>query len=688
VTSDKQQRTKIFMIRILLVDDQKTVRESLKAKLEQASDLEVSGIAHDGYSAIEQVKALCPDIVLIDLEMSGLDGISATRIIRQNFKDVKVLVLTIHDSDESVMLSMQAGAMGYLNKGIPDRELIEAIRFAHKGYVQIGPGLLEKIMSRPGESISVAQKSTSNGKQNSTSAERLALMPEGNTTTLVRDVANVAIAVPHSVEPATPEPQTTAVWSAEFQALLDRPPAAFPRRSILGGFAFCLAFGALAWFGQVEEVGRAKGQLVPKGDTYKVEPIELGKVTHIAVKEGDAVKVGQVLVELETELAQKEVKRLGQSLTAYRVEGRQKRALLDRARLEAQTLAEIATEDAEAQRLAIAQTRENVATNRRLLTQLSSQMEAVRVRQSQLKPLSTVAQKRLAQLQAEEAAHRERLKRLAAMQQAGAVSREYVFSAEQSLRQVQQQLALSHLQEIASTNEQIFQSEQSRRDLQNQITQSQGELFTSFKEAERLQTELNQKQAQGRKMRLEAQQQIQQLEIEILQIEAKIAETENQLEGEQVKLKQRFFRAPVDGIVSRLNLKNAGETVQPGKAIAEIAPGNAPLVLSAVLPDREAGLVKQGMPVKVKFDAYPYQNYGVISGKVTSLSSDAERNEQLGTVYRLKVELDRNYVNAGQRTIKLRAGQTASADIIIRRRRLAEILFDPIQQLQRSGINL
>ncbi|MCU0536689.1 MAG: response regulator [Hydrococcus sp. Prado102] len=668
------------MIRILLVDDQKTVRESLKAKLEKTSDLEVSGIAHDGYSAIEQVKTLHPDIVLIDLEMSGLDGISATRIIRQNFRDVKVLVLTIHDNDESVILSMQAGAMGYLNKGIPDRELIEAIRFAHKGYVQIGPGLLEKMMSRSGESIAATPKLIANGKQDS---------PGISNASLVRDAGGVAIAVPHTVtSPTTLEPQTTVVWSAEFQALLDRPPAAFPRRLAIGGFAFCLAFGALIWFGQVEQVGKAKGQLVPKGETYKIEPIELGKVTNITVKEGEAVKAGQVLVELDTELAQKEVERLGQILNAYQLERRQKRTLLDRARLEAQTLRDIATQDERAQRLAIAQTQENVATNRHLLTQLNSQIKAVRARQTQIEPLSAVAQKRLAQLQAEEAAHRERLKRLAAMQEEGAVSREYVFGAEQSLRQVQQQLALSHLQEIDSTNEQIFQSEQSLRDLQNRITQSQGDLFTSFKEAERLQTELNQKQAQGRKMFLEAQQQIQQLEIEISQLKAKIAETKNQLEGEQVKLKQRFFRAPVDGIVSRLDIKNAGETVQPGKTIAEIAPRNAPLVLSAVLPDREAGLVKKGMPVKVKFDAYPYQNYGIISGKVSSFSSDAERNEQLGTVYRLKVELERDYVNAGQRTIKLRAGQTANADIIIRRRRLAEILFDPIRQLQGSGIGL
>ncbi|AFY75610.1 response regulator containing a CheY-like receiver domain and an HTH DNA-binding domain [Pleurocapsa sp. PCC 7327] len=676
------------MIRILLVDDQKTVREALKAKLELSPDLEVCGIASDGYGAIKQVKALQPDLVLIDLEMPGLDGISATRIIRQNFKDIKVLVLSVHDSDESVIIAMRAGAMGYLNKTICDRELIEAIRFAHKGYVQIGPGLLEKIISRGGESSSQTPKTISNETLDSTRAARLSLVPAAEAVSTYGGMTGATMTLAESPASSTPLAARTTAWSADFQAFLDRPPASLPRRLIVGGIAFCLVFGIMAWFGRVEEVGRATGQLVPKGETYKVEPIESGKVTRIAVKEGDVVEAGQVLVELDTELAKKEVERLEQILSAYQFEGRQKQDLLDRALLEAQTLKAIATEDAQEQRLAIAQAREKVATKRNLLTQLSSEIAAVRARKSQIKPLSTVAKRRLAQLDSEEAAHRERLKRLRAMQKEGAVSLEYIFQAEQSLRQVQQQIALSQLQEIANTDEQLFQAEQSLRELQDRMTQSQGELSASLKEAQRLETELNQKKAQGRKMLLEAEQRIQQLKVESAQIEAKIAETKNLLASERAKLKQRFFRAPVDGVVSRLNLKNAGEVVQPGEAIAEIAPSNAPLVLSAVLPDREAGFVKKGMPVKVKFNAYPFQDYGIISGKVVSISSDAEQNEQLGTVYRVKVELERNYVNEGRRTIRLKAGQTGSADIIIRRRRFADILFDPIRQLQRSGIDL
>jgi DNA-binding NarL/FixJ family response regulator/uncharacterized protein involved in exopolysaccharide biosynthesis len=135
------------MIRVLLVDDQKTVREALRMMLDAATDLEVVGTAGDGHTAIEQVGLLNPEVVLIDLEMPGLDGVSATQLITQQFPTVKVLVLSMHDDEALIAKSMQAGAMGYLMKNTPPQELRAAIRFVHRGYAQIGPGLLEKMVA-------------------------------------------------------------------------------------------------------------------------------------------------------------------------------------------------------------------------------------------------------------------------------------------------------------------------------------------------------------------------------------------------------------------------------------------------------------------------------------------------------------------------------------------------------------
>jgi polysaccharide biosynthesis transport protein len=136
------------MIRILLVDDQKFIREALRSMLEPIPDLQVVGTASDGHTAIEQVALLRPDVVLIDIEMPGLDGVSATHIISQKFVGVKVLVLSIHDDEEQIAKALRSGAIGYLLKSTPAAELREAIRFAHRGYAQLGPGLLSHAISK------------------------------------------------------------------------------------------------------------------------------------------------------------------------------------------------------------------------------------------------------------------------------------------------------------------------------------------------------------------------------------------------------------------------------------------------------------------------------------------------------------------------------------------------------------
>lgn len=133
------------MIRILLVDDQSIIRQGLKALLELHPDLQVVGTAKNGQTAIEQVEALQPDVVLIDILMPEMDGVAATQIIAQRFPETKVLVLSGYDDDEYIADALRAGAKGYLLKDTPAEELANAILSVHKGYAQTEPGLCEKI---------------------------------------------------------------------------------------------------------------------------------------------------------------------------------------------------------------------------------------------------------------------------------------------------------------------------------------------------------------------------------------------------------------------------------------------------------------------------------------------------------------------------------------------------------------
>ncbi|MEH2160393.1 MAG: response regulator transcription factor [Nostoc sp.] len=136
------------MIKVLLVDDQGLIRQGLRALLELESDLEIVGEAENGEQAINLVAEFQPDVVLLDIRMPIMDGVAATREIQKRFPKTKILVLTTFDDDEYVSAALQNGAMGYLLKDTPSEELAVAIRAVYKGYTQLGPGIVRKLLTQ------------------------------------------------------------------------------------------------------------------------------------------------------------------------------------------------------------------------------------------------------------------------------------------------------------------------------------------------------------------------------------------------------------------------------------------------------------------------------------------------------------------------------------------------------------
>ncbi|KAF3886210.1 MULTISPECIES: response regulator [Nostocales] len=180
------------MIRLLLVDDQSLVRDGIKAMLSLEPDLQIVGTADNGKTAIELVEALQPDVVLMDVRMPIMDGKEATRSIVQHFPKVKVIVLSTFDDDEYITESIRAGAKGYLLKDMLSEELAESIRFVHRGYSQLAPGLLEKLVTQAADSASRRSETTPTVLAELTARERdvLRLIGRGATN---REIAQQLI---------------------------------------------------------------------------------------------------------------------------------------------------------------------------------------------------------------------------------------------------------------------------------------------------------------------------------------------------------------------------------------------------------------------------------------------------------------------------------------------------------------
>jgi DNA-binding NarL/FixJ family response regulator len=135
-------------IRILLVDDHPVVRAGLAAMLGTQEDFAVVGEAGDGQEALHQVEALGPDVVLMDLEMPGMDGVEALQRMREQGLEARVIAFTVFDADERILSALRAGARGYLLKGAPREEVFQAIRVVHQGGSLLQPMVASKVLGQ------------------------------------------------------------------------------------------------------------------------------------------------------------------------------------------------------------------------------------------------------------------------------------------------------------------------------------------------------------------------------------------------------------------------------------------------------------------------------------------------------------------------------------------------------------
>ncbi|MBN1449426.1 MAG: response regulator transcription factor [Anaerolineales bacterium] len=160
-------------IRVIIVDDHAVVRSGLSAFLMVYDDLDFVGEAASGEEAIRMCKKLCPDVVLMDLVMPGMDGAAATRAIREDCPAIQVIALTSFKEDDLVQRTLKAGAIGYLLKNVSASELVSAIRAAHAGRPTLAPEAAHVLIQASQHPSSVGSDLTSRER------EILALMVSG-----------------------------------------------------------------------------------------------------------------------------------------------------------------------------------------------------------------------------------------------------------------------------------------------------------------------------------------------------------------------------------------------------------------------------------------------------------------------------------------------------------------------------
>ncbi len=175
-------------IRVLLVDDHAILRAGLRALLATYPDIEVVGEAGDGSEAIQRVKELRPDIVLMDISMPGMNGLTATRYILEAHPDVRIIILTQYDSKEYILPLLQVGASGYVLKQCADTDLVKAIRSVYAGDSFLYPSVARTLL----ESYLGKEENATHEELTPREREILVLIAQGYTNRQIAEILHIS----------------------------------------------------------------------------------------------------------------------------------------------------------------------------------------------------------------------------------------------------------------------------------------------------------------------------------------------------------------------------------------------------------------------------------------------------------------------------------------------------------------
>ncbi len=416
----------------------------------------------------------------------------------------------------------------------------------------------------------------------------------------------------------------------------ERPP--HPAARATAGALVLFFTAAVAWasIGKVDIVAVARGQIVPSGRVKLVQPLEIGIVRRIHVEEGQAVRAGEVLIELDPTDARADMTRLSAELTAARLELARTRALV------AATAADPPADTVELD-----------LPPSTSAPQQAAQYGLYRQQLGEFRARLAVMDNQIRRRRAELAETREQIAKLA--QTLPIVAKRAQALKTLTLRKMAAESAYLELEQDRIERTHELAAQQHRRD----------ELKASLEEtrAQRRATRGEFRKATMSTM-LAAQKQVRSLQQELVK-------------AQQRNAHQRLL-APVDGVVQQLAVHTVGGVVTPAQELMRIVPLESRIEVQAWLENKDVGFVREGQSATVKVDTFPFTKYGALDADVLDISNDAVLDDKQGLAYAMRLGLQRPALRVGNRTVNLTPGMAVTVEVKTGQRRLIEFFLDPL----------
>lgn len=404
--------------------------------------------------------------------------------------------------------------------------------------------------------------------------------------------------------------------------------------SILGFAVLALLWACL---GKIEVVAVAPGKIVPNGKTKLIQSSETAVVRAIHVSDGQAVKVGELLVELDPTAADADVRRIQNELLAARVDSARGAAMLDAINQQqppASLIGAIANANPE-----------QVLSAQRWL---QGQYQEYR---SNLELVDAEILQRSAEIQSAQA-------QVASLRQTVPIATQL---AEDYRRLLEQQYVARH---------EYLEKEQARLDLLRQLSVQQASVLQSTAAQAEARRRREGVVAQNRRAMLDLQQEANQKAASLVQELAKARYQET----------LTSLKAPVDGTVQQLAIHTVGGVVTPAQPLMVIVPADQPVEVEAMLENKDVGFVRAGQPVTVKVETFTFTKYGTVDGEVLSVSNDAIEDEKRGLIYSSRIRLKSDHLMVNGQRVALSPGMSITAEVKTDQRRVIDYFLSPLQQ--------
>ncbi|MCT4662028.1 MAG: HlyD family type I secretion periplasmic adaptor subunit [Tissierellales bacterium] len=398
-----------------------------------------------------------------------------------------------------------------------------------------------------------------------------------------------------------------------------------------------ILLSAITWsiFCKVDEVSIARGRVVPNGNIKVMQSLEGGSIENINVKEGQNVKAGQLLMKFDTSILEDEKDKIETALNTAKLE----RKLLigtingNDEKIEDSNGIDVESFDMQSS-YNDAKDEEYLKKQEALENNIKSSVKELEREQKKLDTLNV----KLRKLEDEEDKYRK-------LYENDGIT-EYQYNTKKAeLDSVIQEV------EVQKTNIEI--SSQRIASMRNQKKLSAADYNKS-----------NMK--------------------EIVEKDKAIQQLEKELSKVNKRIEKQTIVSPIDGIVQSISENTIGGVVAAGKSIVSIVPDGSELVIEASVLNRDIGFIEVGQEAEIKFDAFPFQRYGVIEGEVVYISPDAVRDQQLGYVYKAKVRMDKNFIHIGNKDVDITPGMTVTVEAKVGERRIIDFFIPGIKSFKES----